>query len=190
VPDQGFMTPEGWGQPPTGPAPRQPMTKAAKIAIGIVGGLVLIGGCSAIFKKSEQPAPVAAAARTTPAAAPLPASSAPAAVPPKSSPPPAPPKPSPTKSSPAQMLADLDGDNHPAGDYQQVLDQLTPKCNEDEYTLASYVFATLADLRKNNIDDETELSVLQHLNESLPDIGQKTECKQIAAAYLVLREGQ
>lgn len=97
------------------------------------------------------------------------------------------PKSSSSKPSPAQMLADLDNNDHPAGDYQQVLNQFTPKCKEDEFTLASYVFATLTDLRKKHINDETELTVLQHLNDSLPDMGGKTECKQIAAAYLVLR---
>jgi hypothetical protein len=167
------------------------MTKGAKIAIGIAIGIVLIGGCNAIAKNGQDdtPAPVAAAAKTTPAAPPPPVSSAPAGDPPKSSQPPAP-KPSPSKSKPgpAQMLADLDGDKHPASDYQQVLDQLTPKCTQDEYTVASYVYATLEDLRKNNITDETELTVLQHLNGSLPGGSGKTDCQSIAAAYLVLRE--
>lgn len=71
MPDQGFTTPEGWGQPPTGSAPRPPTPIGAKIAIGVLGGFVLIGGCNAIIKKTDagKTAPVAAA---TSSAAPIP----------------------------------------------------------------------------------------------------------------------
>ncbi|WP_371481590.1 hypothetical protein [Kitasatospora sp. NBC_00315] len=39
------VPPPGWTQPP---APRAGLPKAAKITLGIIGGLVIIGGCSAV----------------------------------------------------------------------------------------------------------------------------------------------
>jgi hypothetical protein len=43
---QNAATPPEWKQPP---APKPGMPKAAKITLGIFGGLVLIGGCNAII---------------------------------------------------------------------------------------------------------------------------------------------
>ena len=43
---QNAATPPEWKQPPT---PKPGMPKAAKITLGIIGGLVLIGGCNAII---------------------------------------------------------------------------------------------------------------------------------------------
>lgn len=88
---------------------------------------------------------------------------------------------------PAQKLADLDGDKHPADDYQHALDALAPKCTQDEEHLAALANGTFEDLRKNNVTDESELSVLQHLSASVPK-GAKTDCQSVAAAYAVLRE--
>jgi hypothetical protein len=88
---------------------------------------------------------------------------------------------------PAQKLADLDSDNRPAGDYQHALDTWASRCNESKPTLAGYVYATVDDLRKNGVNDETEYSALVHLRDSTP-AGVKTKCEDVAAAYLMLRE--
>lgn len=103
----------------------------------------------------------------------------------------APPSVAPTspKASPAQMLADLDHDSRPASDYQRVLDQLTPKCTEDEYRVASLVYASLDDLQKNGVRGGTEFSTLQGINDSIPAGSPRLGCQQIAAAWLVLQEG-
>ena len=91
--------------------------------------------------------------------------------------------------SPAQMLADLDGDTTPVSDYQTALDLLAPKCTQDEYNIAALAYATYNDLVKNGVKDETRLTVLQHLNQSIPDSLGKTDCGQMLAAYATLREG-
>lgn len=103
---------------------------------------------------------------------------------------PAPAATSPATSRPpaAQMMADLDQHQYPASAYQQQLDSWTAKCAQDEYTLAGYVYATQQDLQKNGIRD-TEYSILGELNRSTPG-GTGADCKGVAAAYLVLREGQ
>ena len=91
--------------------------------------------------------------------------------------------------SPAQMLADLDGDTQPVSDYQAALDALAPKCTQDETFVAGLGNSGYDDLTKNGIHDETRLTVLQHLNESIPDSLGKTDCGQMLAAYATLREG-
>ncbi len=63
---QNAATPPGWNQPP---APKAGMPKVAKITLGIVGGLVLIGGCSALVAGGKG-ADRASAAATRPTAAP------------------------------------------------------------------------------------------------------------------------
>lgn len=96
----------------------------------------------------------------------------------------------PSTPAPAQMLADLDGDTRPASDYQHALDALAPKCTQDEYHIAALAHGTLEDLQKNGVTDETELSVLQHLNGSVPAGAPRMDCQSVAAAYAVLRESQ
>lgn len=90
--------------------------------------------------------------------------------------------------SPAQMLADLDGDTQPVGDYQAALDALGPKCTQDESHIAGLGDAGYADLVKNGVTGETRLTVLQHLDESIPAGLGKTDCAGMLSAYLVLRE--
>lgn len=94
---------------------------------------------------------------------------------------------SPSTASPAQKLADLDGGGHAVSEYQQALDTWASRCNEDQATLAGYVYATVDDLRKNGIHDETEYSALTHLRDSTP-AGVKIKCDDVAAGYLMLRE--
>lgn len=90
--------------------------------------------------------------------------------------------------SPAQTLADEDGDVSPVGDYQAALDALGPKCTQDEARIASLGDAGYSDLTKNGVTDETRLSVLQHLDASIPAGLGRTDCAGMLSAYLVLRE--
>ncbi|GAA0705559.1 hypothetical protein GCM10010193_70810 [Kitasatospora atroaurantiaca] len=89
--------------------------------------------------------------------------------------------------TPAQKLAALDGGNRPAADYQQLLNLWSPNCTQDQAELAGLTYAALEDLRKNGVTGETEYSVLAQLNGSTR-AGTPTDCKVVAAAYLVLRE--
>lgn len=91
--------------------------------------------------------------------------------------------------SAAQRLADLDGDVSPVSDYQAALDALAPKCTQDEPFIAGLGDSGYSDLVKNGVTDETRLSVLQHLNDSIPSSLGKTDCTGMLSAYLVLREG-
>ena len=86
------------------------------------------------------------------------------------------------------MLADIDGDRQPVAVYQHALNALGSLCRQSESDVAGLVNATLDDLRKNGVRDETELSVLQHLTQAVP-AGQRTDCQSVAAAYAVTREG-
>jgi hypothetical protein len=90
--------------------------------------------------------------------------------------------------SPAQMLADLDGDTQPVADYQAALDALGPKCTQDEAHVAALGNAGYEDLIKNGVNDETRLSVLKHLSDSIPASLGRTDCVGILSGYLVLRE--
>ncbi|SEC03804.1 hypothetical protein SAMN04490357_1023 [Streptomyces misionensis] len=94
----------------------------------------------------------------------------------------------PSPSSPAQRLADLDDGSHTVSQYQKALDTWGTRCTESTTTLAGYVYATVEDLRKNGINDESEYSALTHLRDSTP-AGVKTKCEDVAAGYLALREG-
>jgi hypothetical protein len=93
-----------------------------------------------------------------------------------------------TAVSPAQELADLDGDTHPVADYQAALDALAPKCTQGETYIAGLGDAGYKDLVKNGVTDETRLSVLQHLDQSIPASLGKTDCTSMLSGYLMLRE--
>lgn len=158
------------------PAPKPPLSRGKKIAIGVavaVAAPAFIAGMVSGIKDAAHPAGTPAAA--TPAVKAAKASPEPSR---KTSTP-----------GPAQMLADLDGNAHPAAAYQRALDALAPKCTQDRKSIAGIGNATLQDLQKNGITDETELSVLEHLNQSLPAGSPRTDCVSIAAAYATLREG-
>lgn len=100
------------------------------------------------------------------------------------------PTPTPAKTpGPAQMLADLDGNKRDPSSYQTALDALTPKCKQTPKRLAAIANAMVEDLQKNGVTDETEYSVLVHLNQSIPGGAPKMDCQGIAAAYLTEREG-
>lgn len=92
--------------------------------------------------------------------------------------------------SPAQQLADIDGGTRTVDDYQAALDHLSAKCTQDPAKVAGIVYATQADLQKNGVNDETEYTVMQHLDQSIPASAGKMDCTSIAASYAVLRESK
>jgi len=93
----------------------------------------------------------------------------------------------PTPPSPAQKLADLDGGSHSVTEFQTALDAWAARCKESPEKLAGYTYATVEDLQKNGVTDETEYSALTHLKAATP-VGMKTKCEDVAAGYLALRE--
>ncbi len=89
---------------------------------------------------------------------------------------------------PASLLASRDGAGDP-GPYATALDGLGPSCTEDRVHLAGLADAGKLDLDKHGIH-ETRLSVLSGLQSSIQGaLSFKTNCGQILAAYLLLREG-
>ncbi|MFI6626251.1 hypothetical protein [Streptomyces sp. NPDC050528] len=91
-------------------------------------------------------------------------------------------------SGPAAKLARLDGIGRPAEQYQQVLDALAPRCTEDRPHLAVVVSSTLADLKKNGVDDEDAFSLLQHLEQFVPAGNPRVNCASAAGTYATQRE--
>jgi hypothetical protein len=94
---------------------------------------------------------------------------------------------------PAQQLRDLDvaaGHSASANAYTSAFAVLSKHCTEQGVPLANEVQATLGLLKKASIDDETNLTVMQHLDQSMAAEKSKTSCAQIAGAYVTLREGQ
>jgi hypothetical protein len=160
------------------------MSKRKKIVIGVVVLIAappFIAGVVSGVKDSGRHDSTAAAA--TPAASSIRPEAKPSA------------KPKPSTAThaatpgPAKMLADLDTGRYPVGDYQHALDALAPKCKQDEQHIAGIANGTLEDLQKNGVTDETELSVLQHLDQSIPKGAPRMDCVSIAASYATLREG-
>lgn len=97
--------------------------------------------------------------------------------------------PTPTPASgPAAKLARLDGIGRPAEQYQQILDALAPRCTEDRPHLAVVVSSTLADLKKNGVDDEDAFSLLQHLEQFVPAGNPRVNCASAAGTYATQRE--
>jgi hypothetical protein len=88
---------------------------------------------------------------------------------------------------PASLLAQRDGAANVAP-YSAALDRLQPTCTQDRVRIAGLGDAGLTDLQKNGIRDETRLTVLQHLRDSMPASAEKMDCAGVLAAYLVLRE--
>ena len=72
--------------------------------------------------------------------------------------------------------------------YQAALDGLKPLCTENEATLAGEIWASWNDLEKNGVTDETNLSLIGRIKASIPQTAASTDCGQVMAAYLVLRE--
>ncbi|MFJ3670502.1 hypothetical protein ACIPSE_29005 [Streptomyces sp. NPDC090106] len=97
----------------------------------------------------------------------------------------------PTRTSPpgpGDELAALDGDGRPAVQYQQVLDALAPRCEEDGPRLVKVVGATLKSLEKKGVEGETAFSVLQHLEHWVPAGKPRVACTSEASDYVASRD--
>ena len=67
------------------------------------------------------------------------------------------------------------------------LSRLQPDCRESRDVLAGEIWGSWKDLHKNGLN-ESMLSVFKHVRQSIPRSLAPTNCAQIMAAYLVLRE--
>lgn len=66
---------------------------------------------------------------------------------------------------------------------------LAAKCTEDAAKVHAEARKTLSMLNDAGIHDETVITVLQHVDGSIPDSAPKMSCGEMFAAYLRLREG-
>ena len=93
-----------------------------------------------------------------------------------------------------EQLRDMDiaanVDVQPQSAYNTAFAALSKDCTEQGVPLANEVHATLGLLQKAKITDETHLTVMQHIAQSIPAGSPKMSCADIAGAYVTLREGQ
>lgn len=72
--------------------------------------------------------------------------------------------------------------------YDAAFKTLSSRCREQGVKLGNEVGAILELLQKGNVTDETQLTVMQHVAQSIPP-GQKMGCADIGAAYVQMRTG-
>lgn len=93
-----------------------------------------------------------------------------------------------------QQLRDLDVaagvHAQPQTAYDQAFADLSARCQEQGVGLGNEVGAVLKLLQKNGINDETQLSVMQHMAASIPAGSSKMSCANVGGAYVTLREGK
>ncbi|MFC1438797.1 hypothetical protein ABUW04_11055 [Streptacidiphilus sp. N1-10] len=98
--------------------------------------------------------------------------------------------------NPAAQLRDQDlsahGTAHAQASYTKAFKALTADCKEQGTALASTVDAVLAALQKAKFDDETRLTLMQHLaaTTTVPAGTPKTSCATLGTAYIALRKSQ
>jgi hypothetical protein len=152
-------------------------------AVVVIGGIVsavnaLKGHTSAAASPQRT---AAAASAPTPAAAPAPNSPATGAG--KASKP----KARPNVGSELRDLDMADGVSvEPTATYEQAFAALSAKCQEQGVPLGNGVDAVLKLLKKKGVTDETRLTVMQHLAESIPG-PQKMSVADVGGAYVTLR---
>ncbi|MFD6357959.1 hypothetical protein [Nocardia tengchongensis] len=74
-----------------------------------------------------------------------------------------------------------------AADEQAALDALHGACSENDGKLYAEAKRTNELLQKGGVTDETTLTVLQHLRDSLPEGTQAMKCSDVLGSYVVLR---
>ncbi|MEY9838071.1 hypothetical protein ABH941_003305 [Streptacidiphilus sp. EB103A] len=98
--------------------------------------------------------------------------------------------------SPAAQLRDEDmkvhGTAHAQASYTKAFKALTGDCTEQGTALVNTVDSVLAALQKAKINDETRLTLMQHLaaTVTIPAGAPKTSCAKLGTAYIALRKGQ
>ncbi|MEZ0090232.1 hypothetical protein [Streptacidiphilus sp. EB129] len=92
---------------------------------------------------------------------------------------------------PAQQLRAADmAAGHPgdAPAYDTAFATLSHDCTEQGTPLANEVHAILGELQSNNINDQTNLTIMQHMAALVPAGSPKQSCASIGALYLAHRE--
>lgn len=91
----------------------------------------------------------------------------------------------------ARVLRQFDADHGNGGNnesaYGAELDVLSGKCTNSTKDTARFVENSYTDLTSHGVTDETALTLLRHLDQSIP-AGSQMDCQGVLAAYLVLRE--
>lgn len=167
------------------PAPPRRKTSPVKI-IGLgCGGLVLLFVALAVLGA------VAGSPKTTPSSAAA-APTTPAVLTTSAAPQPKPTKAAAKGPNVGSELRDLDladGVNvESTPTYEQAFRTLSSKCQEQGIGLGNEVGAILKLLKDKNVNDETRLTVMQHLADSIPG-PQKMSCAEMGGAYVTLRTG-
>lgn len=92
----------------------------------------------------------------------------------------------------ATVLQQFDATNGHGGQavaaYRAELDTLVGKCTNSTKDVTRFVENTYNLEVQHGITDDTALTLLQHLDQSVPD-GTKMGCQDVLGAYLTLREG-
>jgi hypothetical protein len=70
--------------------------------------------------------------------------------------------------------------------YDKAFTTLSGRCKEKGVGLANEVGEVLKLLKESGVHDETRLTVMQHMTQSIP-AGQKMSCADIGGAYVTLR---
>ena len=86
----------------------------------------------------------------------------------------------------AQRLANADRSTDAAA-YQRAIDALSAKCSNPPDNIPNIVQGTLKVLNDGGVHDETNMSVLQNLSDSLPEGAPKMDCVDIGGVYVTLR---
>jgi hypothetical protein len=72
---------------------------------------------------------------------------------------------------------------------QAALDAVTPACSETPDKLDAEAAKTVELLEEKGVDDETTVTVLQHLRQSIPDGAPVMNCSTVLAPYITMRTG-
>lgn len=87
---------------------------------------------------------------------------------------------------------DAHGTAHAQASYTKAFKALTADCTEQGTALVNTIDSVLAALQKANINDETRLTLMQHLagTVTIPAGTPKTSCAKAGTAYIALRKSQ
>jgi hypothetical protein len=75
---------------------------------------------------------------------------------------------------------------HPT-DEQAALDAVSPACTESPDKLDAEAAKAVELLADSGVHDETTVTMLRHLRESIPDGAPRMDCAQVLGAYIRLR---
>jgi hypothetical protein len=76
-----------------------------------------------------------------------------------------------------------------AADEQQALDAVSPACSETPDKLDAEASKTVELLAEKGVHDETTVTVLRHLRQSIPASAPVMNCATVLAPYITMRTG-